>query len=195
MKYLALSLTIVSAVSLGSLRVARANPMPVEGTRELRLGNSLGLTSVYGPGFATLSPEHGSNMTLVSVGVGMGYFVAEHVEVGGSLGYFYMSENSTTVQGPTLSAFLRLYWRVNMVGLFFEPTLEYQYASLTGGSYNILGPGADVGIEVFLADSWALRLSPTLRYYEEWPSADRGPNPPDTHYWKLGVTWGIAAYF
>ena len=195
MKYLALSLAIVSAVFLGSLGVARAAPMPVEGTRELRLGNSLGVMSpLSGPGFAVSAPEHGANITTASFAVAMGYFFAEYVEAGGGLGYFYMSGSGTTFQGPVLSAFLRLYAKMGMVGLFFEPTLEYQYVSLSGGSENILGPGADVGIEVFLADSWALRLSPTFRYYEEYLSPDRGTLP-DTHNWRLGVNWGISAYF
>ena len=176
--------------------------MPVQGTRELRLGNSIGYFSMFGPGFMSLSPEHGSDVTTASVAVGMGYFLAEHVEAGGSVGFFYIGEGffgsgttgSPSMKGPTFSAFLRFYSKVQNVGLFFEPTLDYQYLSLTGGSLNVLAPGADVGIEVFLADSWALRLSPTLRYYKLWASADNGASN-DSHAVKFGVNWGISAYF
>jgi hypothetical protein len=128
-------------------------------------------------------------MTIAGIGVGMGYFVAEHVEVGGALGFFYMSQGSTSMKGPGLSAFLRLYSRTGLVGLFFEPTLEFQYLSQGGLSSKVLGPGADAGVEIFLADSWALRLSPTFRYYKEW--ADAG----SMNVTKIGVTWGISAYF
>jgi steroid 5-alpha reductase family enzyme len=75
------------------------------------------------------------------------------------------------------------------VGLFFEPTVEYQYLTASSASLSVLGPGADVEIEVFLADSWALRLSPTSRYYKTW---EKGA---DTSFTKCGVTWGISAYF
>ena len=172
--------------------------MPVEGTRELRLGNSLGLASVYGPGFTSLSPEHGSDMTLVSVSVGMGYFLAEHMEVGGTVGYIYDSEggSSPTTKGPGFSAFLRLYSKTGNVGLFFEPTLEYEHlgeSGAYGGTMDMLGPGADVGVEIFLADSWALRLSPTFRYYQVWGNSSLGSN--DTNFTKFGLNWGISAYF
>ena len=166
MRYLALSLTVGSAVSLGSLGVARADSVPVEGTRELRLGSAIGIMPTFGPGFASLSPKTGSDLTIASISAGLGYFVAEHVEVGGSLGYFYMSTGGSA-KGPGLSAFFRVYSKTGNVGIFLEPTVEYLHLGMTGGSEDIVGPGADVGIEVFLADSWALRLSPTFRYYKE----------------------------
>ncbi|HJX53994.1 MAG TPA: hypothetical protein VJ801_14605 [Polyangia bacterium] len=206
MKNLALSLTIVSAVSLGSLRVARADSMPVEGTRELRLGNSLGLSSAYGQGFTSLSPGDGSDVTLVSVSVGMGYFLAEHVEVGGTAGYIYEAGGGSypPMRGPGLSAFLRLYSKTGNVGGFFEPTIEYQhleqggvntyYGSTGDGSVDMLGFGADVGVEVFLADSWALRLSPSFRAYEVWATPSGGTSY-NTYFTKFGVNWGISAYF
>lgn len=188
MKYLALSLTILSAVSLGSLRVARADPVPVEGTRELRLGNSFGPFSMFSSGFSNLSPAQGTDMTIVGIGAGLGYFVAEHVEVGGTVGYFYMSQGSGSEKGPGFTGFLRLYSKTGSVGVFFEPTLEFQYLSGGASSSKILGPGFDVGVDVFLADSWALRLSPTFRYYKEWAAES-------TNVTKFGVTWGISAYF
>jgi hypothetical protein len=205
MKYLTLSLAVASVVCLGSLRVARTDPMPVEGTRELRLGNSLGLSSVYGPGLTVLSPEHGSNMTLVSVGIGLGYFVAEHVEVGGSVGYIYDGEGgSSSIKGPGLSAFLRLYSKSGNVAVFVEPTLEYQhlgvdgvntgFGTIGGGSLDLLGPGADLGVEVFLVDSWALRVSPSFRYDKVWVNSSIGGSG-DTHFAKFGLNWGISAYF
>jgi hypothetical protein len=193
MKYLALSLTIVSTVLLGSLSVARAETMPVEGTRELRLGNSVGVYSFLGgTGINALSPEHGSSITTVSMSAGLGYFLAEHVEAGGTVGFFYFGSgflSSSSMKGPTFSVFLRLYSKVQNVGIFFEPTVEYQYLSASNASLNALGPGADVGIEVFLADSWALRLSPTFRYYKIWEK------DADTSFTKFGLTWGISAYF
>ena len=206
MKYLASSLAVVSVAFFGSVRAAPAESMPVEGTRELRLGNSLGLSSVYGPGFTFLSPEHGSNMKLVSVSVGGGYFVTDYAEVGGTAGYMYDSEGGSgpTIKGPGFSAFMRLYSKRGSVGIFFEPTLEYQHLNLSGvntmfgtavsGALDVLGPGADVGVEVFLADSWALRLSPSFRYDKVWVSSSNGGSG-DTYFTKFGLNWGISAYF
>jgi hypothetical protein len=113
--------------------------------------------------------------------------------VGGSLGYFYISEGNS-LQGPGLSVFLRLYSKTGNVALFLEPTVEYVHLGATGGSEDLVGPGADVGVEIFLADSWAVRLSPTFRYYKEWLSADNGPSA-DTNFTKFGLSWGISAYF
>jgi hypothetical protein len=193
MKCLVFALTIVSAVSLGSPGVVRADPVPAQGTRELRLGSSPGALSVYGPGFSRLSPESGSNTTIASIGVGMGYFVTENVELGGSVGYFYISQGGGTVDGPGLSGFLRLYSRTGNTGLFVEPTLDFQYLSQSSVTLKLLGIGADVGVEFFLANSWALRLSPTFRYYKEWASSSFGSD--DSHATKIGLNWGISAYF
>jgi hypothetical protein len=170
--------------------------MPAEGTRELRLSNGFTIAPSYGMGFAQLAPEHGSNMTTLSFRVGAGYFVAQHVEVGGMVGYYYLSSggSSSTVQGPGLDAFLRLYSRTGNLGLFFEPILEFQYLSFSNGSDKVLGPGADIGIEFFLADSWALRFSPTFRYYKLWESADSGGSA-DTSATRFGLSLGISAYF
>jgi hypothetical protein len=60
--------------------------MPVEGTRELRLGSVIGILPTFGPGFASLSPKTGSDMTIASIAAGLGYFVAEHVEWVAALG-------------------------------------------------------------------------------------------------------------
>jgi hypothetical protein len=196
MKHLALSLTVVCAVFLGSLGGVRA--MPVEGTRELRLGNSAGVFSYLGgSGYSYFSPKHGSNLTAVSMSAGMGYFLAEHVEAGGTVGFFYMGSgagSSSSVKGPTFSGFLRFYSKVQNVGLFFEPTLEYQMLTMTGGEIHAIGPGADLGIEVFFTDSWAARLSPSFRYYKVWMVPDHGSTS-DTSATKFGVNWGISAYF
>jgi hypothetical protein len=191
MKNLTLSLGLLLAVLLGSLRVVKAEPMPVQGSRELRLGSSLGILSMYSPGVNVLSPDQGSNLTLASVGAGIGYFITEYLALGGSVAYFYMSSGGS-IQGPGFSGFLRLYTKTGNLGIFFEPTLEFQYLSASGGSEKILGPGGDVGIEIFLADSWALRLSPTFRYYKAWVSTSNGSSSSIT---KFGLNWGISAYF
>jgi hypothetical protein len=197
MKNLALLLSLSVPVFLGNLRIAQADPMPVQGSHELRLGSSLGILSMYGPGINVLAPDRGSDLTLASVGVGIGYFTTDNVEIGGSAAYFYLSSGTGTdssIQGPGFTGFLRFYTKTGNVGLFFEPTLEFQYLSVTNGSEKILGPGADLGIEIFLANSWALRLSPTFRYYKEWASASNGGSS-DTSITKFGLNWGISAYF
>ena len=170
--------------------------MPVQGSHELRLGSSLGISSMYGSGINVFSPDRGSDLTLASFGVGIGYFTTDHVEIGGSAAYFYLSGGTgSSIQGPGFSGFLRFYTRAGNVGLFLEPTLEFQYLSVTNASEKILGPGADLGIEIFLADSWALRLSPTFRYFKEWASASNGGASSDTSVTKIGLNWGISAYF
>ncbi len=148
---------------------------------------------MYATGLNLFAPDHGTNMTLASFGAGIGYFASDNVEVGGSAAYFYISSGSS-IQGPGLSGFLRFYARSADVGLFFEPVLEFQYLTVTGGAEKILGPGADAGVEVFLADSWAVRVSPAFRYYKEWASADNGASSSGT-LTKVGLNWGISAYF
>ena len=210
MNYTKLSLTIVSCFAVTScfvgLSVARADPMPVEGTRELRLSNAImDITSSGGSGLAVLSPEHGSNTTVVQMGGGAGYFVSDHVEVGATVGYIYQgsgSSSSATAQGPGFDLFLRLYSKPGAVGIFLEPVLEFQYlkTTMTIGSNSesvseeILGPGADIGVEVFLADSWAIRVGPSFRYYKIWASAENGGSG-DTSATKFGLAFGISAYF
>ena len=68
--------------------------------------------------------------------------------------------------------------------------MEYEYLRVPGGKINLVGPGADLGLEVFLTDSWALRLSPSFRYYKQW-TTDNGSGSAT----KFGMTWGISAYF
>jgi hypothetical protein len=198
MKNLTLCFSLLFVSVLG-LSAARADT-PQEGTRELRLGGSSGALGVYGPGISDFSPEHGKDMTLISMGLGFGYFVSSNVEVGGSIGYFQMSgggssstSSSTKIKGPGFSAFFRLYSRTGNVGLFLEPTLEFQYLSESSVSIKILGPGVDAGFEFFLADSWAFRLSPNYRYYKEWASGNGSSNEGSIQ--KFGLTWGISAYF
>jgi hypothetical protein len=58
----------------------------------------------------------------------------------------------------------------------------------------VVGPGADVGIEVFLVDSWALRLSPSFRYCKMWEGPDHGSSG-SARFTKCGMIWGISAYF
>jgi hypothetical protein len=62
-----------------------------------------------------------------------------------------------------------------------------------GGEINLVGPGACLGREVFLTDSWALRLSRSFRYYKQWVT-DHGSSG-SASATKLGMTWGISAYF
>lgn len=185
------AITIFIASSVG-LSIAHATPE--EGTRELRIGNGVSILPSYGPGIVQLSPDKGKNQTSVSFRAGMGYFVSSNVEVGGNLGFYYLSQGSQSLKGPGLDVFLRLYTRTGNVGLFFEPALEFQYLSAPGGSIKALGPGADVGFEFFLAESWALRFSPSFRYYKVWENADGGYSA-DTTFTKFGVTFGISAYF
>jgi hypothetical protein len=194
MNHLKLSLIMVS-LSVG-LSAARADSVPVEGTRELRINSGVTFLPSYGNGLSLISPENGSDETVVSMGGGLGYFLTEHVEVGGAIGYYYVKSSgaSSAVKGPGFDLFLRLYSKVGNIGLFVEPTLEFQYLGLPGGSEKVLGLGADVGLEIFLVDSWALRFSPTFRYYKLYMSGDGGGSG-ETSGTKFGLTWGISAYF
>ncbi len=175
---------ILLVASSGGLSSARATPE--EGTRELRIGNGISILPSYGAGFVQLAPDKGDNETTVSFRAGLGYFLSPHVEVGGSLGLYYVDAGSTSYKGPGFDLFLRLYARNGNVGFFFEPTLEFQYLDATGGSIKTVGPGADLGAEFFLAESWALRFSPTFRYYKIWASADNGGSA-DTTAGKYGL--------
>lgn len=191
MKKSLFAVTLFIASSVG-LSFARATPE--EGTRELRIGNGISFLPSYGTGFAQLAPDEGDNETTVSFRAGMGYFLTPNVEIGGSLGLYYVDLGESSLKGPGFDLFLRLYSRTGSVGFFFEPTLEFQYLDARGGAYKTVGPGADVGAEYFLAESWALRISPTFRYYKIWMSADRGGSD-DTTATKFGLSIGISAYF
>lgn len=197
MKRSLIAAALVGASLLG-LSVARATPQ--EGTRELRIGNGISIFPSYGTGFTRLSPDEGKNQTSVSFQAGMGYFTSPNVAVGGTFGFYYAGSGSSSYKGPGFSGFLRLYTRTGNVGVFLEPTLEFQYLSLSGSSgssgvsIKALGPGADLGAEFFLAESWAFRVSPTFRYYKVWASVDGGGSD-DTSFTKLGLMLGISAYF
>jgi hypothetical protein len=84
MNHLKLSLIMVS-LSVG-LSAARADSVPVEGTRELRINSGVTLLPSYGSGLSVIAPENGNDETVVSMGGGLGYFLTQHVEVGGAVG-------------------------------------------------------------------------------------------------------------
>jgi hypothetical protein len=181
---------------LVGLNAARADSVPVEGTRELRLNSGVTSLPSYGNGLSYVSPENGYDETVVSMGGGLGYFLTEHVEVGGAIGYYYAKSGggSSSGKGPGFDLFFRLYSKIGNLGLFFEPTIEFQYLGFSDGSEKVLGPGADVGAEIFLVESWALRFSPTFRYYKLYASPDGGVTR-EASATKFGLTWGISAYF
>jgi hypothetical protein len=179
--------------------VAHAGTMPAAGTRELRVGATPVSFEVIGggSGFSFLRPDKGENLTATSLGVGMGWFATDHVALGGTVGFYSLvfDGGSDYEVGPSLSGFLRLYQRSGRAGFFVEPTVELQYLRGDAGlSSKLLGIGADLGVEVFLVDSWALRLGPTFRHYKEWgASVLRGADTGSVT--NFGLNWGIAAYF
>jgi hypothetical protein len=177
-----------------------ASAAPVLGSKELRIGQTYLPPVAIANGFNRFEPENGSGVSGLGLGAGLGFFVTENIEIGGSASFqvLKLGEGNAT-SGPGLAPFGRFFWKRDRLGLFLELGLQFQYLSSDNISTTLWSFGPDVGMEIFFTDDWAVRLAPTFRHYIV--STDRTAalgavtvsNEESGNV--LGINWGLAAYF
>jgi opacity protein-like surface antigen len=194
------ALLVVALLSLSSARAWAQAPEsepigPRAGTFELRLDNTWYAGGFpLGNGFAHQAPERGENSNILSFGASLGYFLNDHVELGGGLTYVNLDGDA---QVPGLSVFARGFWMVGPSTALYAGGggLFQVMIPDTGNNQTLYGLGVDAGVEQFLTSNWAIRLGMSHRHI--WVHRDVNiPGIDDTTSNDvIGVNWGIAAYF
>lgn len=173
-----------------------AEATPQEGSWELRVPGTqlVGLSLPSGIQFS--APEKGDNLTLLNLEAGLGYFVTDNFEVGGTVGLLRLKAGDQDASwGPLLSPFLRGFFMVApRLALFGEGRFVYFYTEEGDSSSTTTGVGIDAGAEFFVTESWAIRVAPNYRH---WNVSRSNPDfeLPDVSRNDLGIGWGVAAYF
>lgn len=196
MKKTTFLLLLVSFVS------ARAWAKPLAGTNELRLGMPL-LPGIAVTGINLYKSTDGqagsssSELTLLSLGAGYGRFLSNNVQIGGSLGFVSASGDGSSVSGPGISPFIRVFKVSGKLGFFAEASFQYASLSASSSTVSIYGGGIDAGLEFFLAESWALRVAPSFRLLSAKESSKdpADSSSSDEGLRVFGLNWGISAYF
>jgi hypothetical protein len=172
-----------------------------EGTRELRIGQTLTPPIELTDGLTVVAPEHGKSTTGVGLGVGYGYFVTDNTELGAAFSYSSLSDGKEELSGPGGHVNLRVVGVSRRLAYFFEAAVGVSYLSTTNVTETAWSVGAAVGLEYFVTDTWALRVSPLFNHVFVSTSSqfDSGitvsSTSRDTTANHFGLGWGIAAYF
>ncbi len=180
--------------------VARA--MPKEGTNELRMESSYPVPMFSGTGLSHLSTTTSgktTSQTFFGFGLGYGRFLADFLEAGASLKLLYLgdlsSSSSSSAWSPGVGPFVRGFFLVaDRIAMFGEGSFACQFLIPSKGSNaTFLIPGVDLGVELFLADSWSLRIGPMYRYIYEREAVSNTTLTSSSH--EIGLNWTIAGYF
>lgn len=184
-----------SLFALGLVLVAsEAHATPHDGSHELRIGQEYLPPVAITNGFIRLEPEHGSGLTGMGLGAGMGWFVSDHVELGLSLSLDVIkSGEGDTTTGPGAAPFLRLMYLQGKVAYFWEVDASLQHFSSDNGT-TVFSLGGDLGLEIFVTDDWAVRIAPTFRHVIISSSNGFGDTQNESGN-RFGLTWGLACYF
>jgi hypothetical protein len=162
-----------------------------KGTRELRLDNAAGFGfSIGGNGFLHEAPDHASNSNLFSVSVGLGYFVTDNFELGGGLSYLSLSSDSSE---PSASVFGRGYKMISPTAAAYlgaSAAVILVNSSSSSDESQALLVGPDAGVELFVTDTWAVRVGASYRRL--WASSSMSGLGSEN---IVDLTWGLAAYF
>lgn len=175
---------------VGSATVVHAQPKA--GSYELRLnqafipGFAISGLNVYIDSESTPGSESSESLKIFAAGGGLGYFVTNNVEVGGTLNLLYFSEGDNSFTSPGISPFLRYFGRLSdKVAGYVEGSVLVQPLLTDNDDSMLWGFGADAGIERFFTESWALRIGLGYNYL----------NIEDDSLHALGARWALAAYF
>jgi hypothetical protein len=172
---------------------------PRAGSNELRLESSY---LVPGLSIAGLVHESSnaygltSSTTLFGAGFAYGRFLTDNFEIGSALSLMRLSGSGGSEQWIYgVSPFARAFAMVSEhVAVFGGATGGVQLTdSSNGGDITVLSLGGDVGAELFIGDSWSLRLGPTYRYIHESISTNAGSGTSSGNVY--GVNWALAGYF
>lgn len=184
-----LSFFLFSSVLVGSATVAHAQPKA--GSYELRLnqafipGFAISGLNVYIDSESTPGTESES-LKVFAAGGGLGYFLTNNVEVGGTLNLLYFSVGDGSFTSPGISPFVRYFGRLSdKVAGYVEGSVLAQPLLSENDDSMLWGFGVDAGIERFFTESWALRIGAGYNYL----------NIEDDSLHALGARWALAAYF
>jgi hypothetical protein len=191
-----MKIRLAMASALVTLFIAvQAGATPRQGSRELRIGQHYMPPSAITDGFIHLEPEHGEGISALGLGGGLGYFVTSNFEIGGSVSLVSVDLNiGSNVLGPGLNPFLRVFGSQGRVGYFAEADVELLHLSNDDSSVTVWSVGGDVGLEAFVTDDWAIRIAPTYRHLIVKPGEGASGASGESGD-RLGITWGLAAYF
>jgi hypothetical protein len=176
------------ALSLTFL-VTPAGATPKAGTRELRLEQHYQPPVDLIDGLVHVESQ-GRGVTGMGLGVGWGTFHADTVELGVSvsLGLLKFDDDDPTV-AMGVEPFARFIKLKGRVGYFIELVAGFKRLTQAGDGLTNIDLGADFGLELFMTETWAVRISPGYRWVLY------GGNDLANAYHRLGVTWGLACYY
>jgi hypothetical protein len=179
------------------LPAAPASATPATGTKELRIGQNLQPPLTLTNGFIRLEPEEGEGLSGMGLGGGLGYFVTDHIELGLSVDFQLLKSGNTTLSGPGATPFVRLMAMAGKVAYFAEFVAELQLMSSDNASTRLFSFGGDLGLELFVTEDWAVRVSPTFRHVitSQDISASGTQLSGEASGNRFGITWGLACYF
>jgi len=168
-----------------------------------RIGQQLQPPLTLTDGFIRFEPsnDNGNDSgkgTGLGLGAGLGYFVTDAIEIGASLSLQLLKLGQGDAQvGPGATPFVRFMTMQGKTGLFAEVVAEFRRLADDNSSTTVLGFGADIGVEIFVTDDWAARLSPTFRHLSMTNTVTIAGTDvsSDSSANRFGVTWGLAAYF
>jgi hypothetical protein len=195
-KNLARLLSSLLALSL-VLIASEARATPKIGSKELRIGQHYQPPLNLTDGFIRLEPERGEGLSGMGLGAGMGFFLTDNVELGLSLSLQMVKSGGNTLFGPGAEPFARFIFIQGKVGFFVEADAEIRRLSSDNNASTIIGLGADIGLEFFVTDDWAVRVAPTFRHLIINNSASAGGVTVSNEETgnRFGITWGLACYF
>ena len=203
MKKISKLLSIVFALSSFLVAPSMANATPVARSNELRIDGAYLIPGASIAGYShtsVSSPNTSSNSSVVSqtlMGVGFAYgrFLTDNLEVGTTLSLLYSKSTGAATTAPGIAPFVRGFVLVaDRIGVFASGTvgIQVEYRDQNPNVTQLM-LGADLGAELFLADSWSLRVGPTYRYLHA--SMTVGNNSVSLREDVFGVNWALAGYF
>ena len=153
-------------------------------------------------GFNRFEPETGSGISGLGLGAGLGFFLTDAIEVGGSASFQLLKLGAgDAMSGPGVAPFGRFFWKDkgSRLAFFLEIGAQFQYLSADNTSSTLWSFGPDAGIEIFVTDDWSVRLAPTFRHYinSTKRTAALGTLAVSSEQTGnvFGINWGLAGYF
>jgi hypothetical protein len=180
------SVSSLLAIALLCAVPATTRGKPRHGDRELRLGASTPVFIVgpAAPSGLTRVESGGGGSTLFDLDLGVGWFVTNHLELGGLATIAYASAPSETLVG--FAPLLKFLYVPHSVGLYVEAAPGFLIEKKID-THALFHLSTGLGMEAFLTEWWAIHAGPTYELY-----LNKGGYQ-TLHV--LGVSWGIAAYF
>lgn len=199
-----LVVTAVASLTLPLAAAARAET-PHAGSNELHIEGNYLVPGLSVTGLTHISESRSgvsTSLTMLGAGFAYGRFLTDNLELGSSINFLYTnagaenSPDSTSQTGFGLSPFLRFFAMVHeKIGLYAGATGGFQRMSPSiGDDATVWLVGGDAGAELFIGDSWALRIGPSYRYMRESQDVGTGRTVTTTDH-VIGANWALVGYF